>query len=352
MGGGTAVAATRRQLAERCEKSPLPELVWTPESDALVEPWEVPWLFAAFVRQRLDAVREQMKVYGFMFGAWIVITLIVLASGEGVPAFNAIFLVLSASTLAQHVMTYRQLKRLTPASFATQVAEMRALPAARAGRPVFTWALAAIIALVAVAQSLSPGSSPEAAGLVKDAVRAGEWWRLFTTPLLHGNILHLLMNGGALLALGTLVERYAHRAFVPLVFLLAALAGDAGSFLVFPHTTSVGASGGIMGMVGFALALSLRRRALLPKSLASAILRDIGWIAVMGLAGYRFIDNGAHAGGLLAGIAVGALLVPRGGATPHWEPAPAVRAAGWAALAVIAASAIAAAVVMFGVPVM
>ncbi|HET7233422.1 MAG TPA: rhomboid family intramembrane serine protease, partial [Longimicrobium sp.] len=178
----------------------------------------------------------------------------------------------------------------------------------------------------------------------------GEWWRLFTAPLMHAGLLHLLFNGMALLALGGLVERYAHRAYVPLVFLLTALAGGVGSFVLYPHTNSVGASGGIMGIVGFALVLSYRRRSLLPRSLSHELLADVAWVAVMGLAAYQYIDNGAHASGLLAGALLGLLLVPRGGGeTPHWEPGPAIRAAGWVSLAILAASALFAAAKMGGV---
>jgi hypothetical protein len=52
---------------------------------------------------------------------------------------------------------------------------------------------------------------------------------------------------------------------------------------------------------------------------------------------------------LAAGALLGLLLVPRGGETPHWEPGPAIRAAGWASLAILAASALFAAARMSGV---
>jgi len=347
---GALWPGTREGLRNRCASERPPGRVWTPEHDRLVDPIDVPWLFEARKEPALAKLRENVKGAGIIFALLAAFT--VLAS-SGDPAYAPhgppLLLLVTGVAFAQLLLEYRRLKALTPAELRAQAEEARALPPARTAEPVLTRALAVAIGVVAAAQVVSPGASFETAGLVKDAVRHGEWWRLFTAPLLHGNPIHLLMNGGALLALGTLVERYAHRAFVPLVFLAAALAGGAGSFLAFPHKTSVGASGGIMGLVGFALAMSLRRRELLPRALAKALVQDVGWVALMGVAAYQYIDNGAHAGGLLAGIALGALLVPRGGWTPHWEPAPAVRIAGWAAAAVLAASAATAVAAMFGV---
>jgi membrane associated rhomboid family serine protease len=223
-----------------------------------------------------------------------------------------------------------------PASEATGV---RRVPFGRPGAPVFTRALLVIIIVVAISQ-LSVGTiSFQEAGLMKDAVRGGEHWRLFTAPLLHHDPLHLLFNGLALLVLGSLVERLGHRAYVPLVFLVAALAGGIGSTLMSPNP-SIGASGGIMGLMGFALAMSYRRRRFLPPTLTRDLLTNIVWVAVMGFAAYRYIDNSAHAAGLAAGVALGLLLVPRGGMTPYWEPGPATRAAGWVAMGIIILSAL------------
>ena len=350
---GALWPADRSLLLARC-RTPggAPPRVWAPEHERMVEPFRVGWIFEAVIREpSLVKLLEQVKAWGFLFGLFCILTLVILAESGGELANGPpIMLVFTGLSFAQSLLEYRRVKRMTPESFAADVDELMALPVARQGKPVVTRALMAAIGIVALAQVASPGSSVDAAGLVKDAVREGEWWRLFTAPLMHGNFMHLLMNGSALLALGTLVERYAHRVFVPLVFLVAALAGGAGSFVAFPHTPSLGASGGILGLVGFALVVAQRRRELLPRSLGKALLQDVGWIALMGLFAYQYIDNGAHAAGLLAGIAVGLALVPRGGEVPHWEPASAVRIAGWAAAAVIAASTVVACAAMFALP--
>ena len=346
---GVTVPATRDELLAACLGDQRPAGVWTPETGGVVPPWRVPWIFTAMMAPVIQKSWETVKGTGFLFAMGLVITVPALLSGsESGRSGPPLLLLVAGIWFGQAFLDYRRIRRMTPADVDAEVEEARRLPQARRSPPLLTRALAVVIVVVTVAQSFSPGSSFEAAGLVKPAVRAGEWWRLFTAPLMHGGLMHLAFNAMTLLALGGLLERYSHRACVPLVFLLTALAGGLGSVALYPNATSVGASGGIMGLVGFALVLSLRRRALLPRSLMHELLADVGWVAVMGLAAYRYIDNAAHGAGVLAGALLGLLLVPRGGDTPHWEPSAPVRAAGYAALAGVAASAVAAVAVMFG----
>jgi hypothetical protein len=53
------------------------------------------------------------------------------------------------------------------------------------------------------------------------------------------------------------------------------------------------------------LALTWRRRDILPNALIKELLRDVVWIALFGMLAFQLIDNAAHAGGLLAGAALG-----------------------------------------------
>lgn len=347
---GAVVAADRDTLLRMSLSGQPPAGVWTPETRGVVPTYQVPWIFERLMEPARKNAWGQVQATGFLAAlATVVGGVAWFQAPPGTSGGPPLLLVIAVIWFARSLLDHRRLRRMTADDFAAEIEEARRLPGARTGTPVFTRALAAIIGVVAAGQMLSIGSaSMDAAGLVKAAVRAGEWWRLFTAPLLHVNPIHLGFNGMALLGLGALVERYANRAYVPLVFLLTALAGGLGSF-VYTDGTSVGASGGIMGLVGFALVLSLRRRALLPRSLTQDMLANVVWIAVMGLMAYQYIDNGAHAAGLLAGALLGWLLVPRGGDTPHWEAGPATRVAGWASMGVLAASAAFAVARMFGV---
>lgn len=176
---------------------------------------------------------------------------------------------------------------------------------ARRGAPV-TWGL--VIALVAIAlyQVVSSGlaASIEAGGLVHARVLAGEWWRLLSATYLHGSWWHINGNAGALLVLGTFMEAFAPRWRLPLVYLCAGVAATLLSLLLLDKT-SIGASGAILGLAGYLLALSRCDPNVLPKGVKARVLASTGLTAVVGAFGYAFIDNAAHAGGFIIGASIG-----------------------------------------------
>lgn len=172
-----------------------------------------------------------------------------------------------------------------------------------------TKALAILMVLVELVQWLS-GDSIQAAGLVKEAYRHGEWWRLFTAPMLHGHVVHLLMNVFALLYLGKRVEIFARWPHLLLVFVFSAMAGGILSVRLL-EATSVGSSGGLMGYLGFLLVFESLHARLVPLSARRRLLAGLAMTILIGLLGYRFIDNAAHAGGLLAGMLYALVVFPR-----------------------------------------
>lgn len=175
------------------------------------------------------------------------------------------------------------------------------------------------------------------AGLLKSAYFAGEWWRLFTAPMMHGGIVHLVMNGLALLYLGKRVEVFARWPHVPIVFLFSALAGGEASAR-FMDATSVGASGGLMGWLGFLLVFETLHSKLVPRSARRRLIGGVIMTGLIGLVGYRFIDNAAHFGGLLAGMAYAVIVFPKSGSVLRPRMTVTDRVLGVASLVVIAGS--------------
>ncbi len=219
-----------------------------------------------------------------------------------------------------------------------------------------TKVLLALIGCVTVAQLLAP-SHGEArgswfaifqnwggisqAGLVKSSYFQGEWWRLFTAPLMHGNIVHLLMNGSAMLYLGKRLEVLARWPHLVLVFLFSASAGGiASAHLV--TATSVGASGGLMGWLGFLLVFETLHHELVPLRSRKRLAAGVFVTALIGLVGYRFIDNAAHVGGLLAGMTYALVVFPRSSSGKRPSSTLLDRLAGSAALLAIVLAAAAA----------
>jgi membrane associated rhomboid family serine protease len=181
--------------------------------------------------------------------------------------------------------------------------------------------------------------------LDKAGVAAGEWWRLLSVTLVHGGILHLAMNMYALFLVGPLVERiYGWKVFA-LMYALCAIAGSVGSYLLGdPTAPSVGASGAIFGLFGVLLAASRIHDPVLDRQ-GRALVGQIGGLIVLnliigfGAVGVGInIDNNAHVGGLLAGMWLGFVLVPRNVRTLRdlWQvppEAPAARSAAGGRLA-------------------
>jgi membrane associated rhomboid family serine protease len=117
---------------------------------------------------------------------------------------------------------------------------------------------------------------------------------------------------------------------VPLVYLVAAIGGSMASTLISP-TTSVGASGGVLGLAGYLL-VSLRGQPGTARWIRKRMFALLGTTAAMGIMLFFVIDNGGHLGGALTGAAVGLLGAPRADAMrPEGEQA-------WGALAWISAT--------------
>lgn len=186
--------------------------------------------------------------------------------------------------------------------------------------PYYTYILVASVVAVFLVQLNVDAENPrpmdidysiQLAGLVKPLVWDGEFWRLLTAGTLHGGFLHIYFNGQALYGLGTTVEYLSNRAHLAIVFVLAIISGSLFSLYFMPDSTSVGASGGIMGIIGYAAMLGYRRKYQMPPDFLKSILINIGFIAAFGLIAYQFVDNFGHLGGLLVGVIYGFLQIPR-----------------------------------------
>ena len=178
----------------------------------------------------------------------------------------------------------------------------------------------------------------DAAGLVKPDYFKGEWWRIFTAPFLHGNIVHLLMNGAAMAYLGKRVEVFARWPHLPLVFFFSATAGGLASarFIAAP---SVGASGGLMGWLGFLMVFETLHKQLVPRRARRRLAAGVFLTALIGVIGYRYIDNAAHAGGLIAGMIYAMVVFPASSSAHRPRIHRIDRVAGAAAMAILVASA-------------
>ena len=178
--------------------------------------------------------------------------------------------------------------------------------------PYYTIILLVCMSAAFVAQ-LAAGLDRSAliAGFVKPAfLYDGEYWRILTGAAVHGSFPHILLNGYALYSFGRLMELLANRAHLAIVFLLSAIGGGLLSLFFHPEGISVGASGGIVGLIGYLLVYAFRRRQFISAEFRKSLLINIGFILIFGLVLYQIIDNYGHIGGLVTGIVYGLVQIP------------------------------------------
>ncbi|HMO79431.1 MAG TPA: rhomboid family intramembrane serine protease [Pyrinomonadaceae bacterium] len=157
-----------------------------------------------------------------------------------------------------------------------------------------------------------------AAGFVKsDLLERGEIWRLFTGFATHGFILHAVINSYVLYSFGKLFEFLSDRSHLPIVFLLAAVGGSALSLIFMPYGISVGASGGVLGIVSYLAVYAFRRRQFISPAFRNNMIFNIGFILLFGLLLFRYVDNYGHIGGLAVGGLYGLLQIP---SDPYVDP--------------------------------
>jgi membrane associated rhomboid family serine protease len=107
-----------------------------------------------------------------------------------------------------------------------------------------------------------------------------------------------------------------------------------------PDGSSVGASGGIMGLIGYLAIFGYRRKRQLPPDFLKTMLINIGFIAAFGLIAYQIVDNFGHLGGLLTGAIYGFVQIPSDGRKNPRETSVVAGIFGIIALGVFAAASI------------
>ena len=84
---------------------------------------------------------------------------------------------------------------------------------------------------------------------VNSRIAAGQLWRLVTPALLHGGVVHLLVNAYALNELGPTAEALLGRGRFVALYALSAVSGNVASYIASPRS-AVGASGAVFGLLG------------------------------------------------------------------------------------------------------
>jgi len=185
--------------------------------------------------------------------------------------------------------------------------------------PVVTRALVGINAAVFVAMVLSGISptEPNSAQLLQWGANWGPYslgdqpWRLLTSNYLHIGIIHIALNMWCLWDLGQLSEFIFGRWTLLLIYTACGLAGSIASLWWHPMVIGAGASGAIFGLAGALITALYLGKLPFPRQGFQKTLRSLltfaGYNLLFGAVG-RGIDNSAHVGGLVMGLALGAVI--------------------------------------------
>ncbi|HET7463595.1 MAG TPA: rhomboid family intramembrane serine protease [Longimicrobium sp.] len=348
---GRMVGCTREELLRRFEGGGMVLMVWTPDTPRPTWFENVPELLDRYRAGRMAAGRR-----GYWGPLAFLVTVLVgmLTSGEpvtlgGGPAF---WLAGSALLLGIRLYMRRSAMRLDAAAVRHELDDAWHAGWLRGQPAQLTKVLIGSMIGVFVAQGLSTGSSANAAGMLPEAVRHGEWWRLLSYGVLHAHPLHIGLNLLALWSLGKLMEVHANRALLSPVLLAGIVGGGLIGLVMGPDIPMVGVSGGLLAVIGFLAVVGFRRRERVPHGFGASMLKDVAFVAAVGLVGFRMIANAGHLGGLLAGVALGALLVPRPHDEPRvgWAVGPVMTAVGWICTGVLVATCAATALYLFVAP--
>lgn len=158
----------------------------------------------------------------------------------------------------------------------------------------------------------------------------GQWWRLITAMFVHVGIIHLASNMWCLWNLGLLGEPLLGPFGMLAAYVLTGIGGNLLSTAVHPGVAGygqgivgAGASGAVFGLAGVLIILLKSPLLPLPKMEVQRLRKSVIWFAVLNfvigagtwVAHTRVqIDNMAHLGGFLSGLALALPLVPRIGA--------------------------------------
>lgn len=143
----------------------------------------------------------------------------------------------------------------------------------------------------------------------------GEVWRVMTAGLTHWSVGHIVSNLVMMAYVGWFLERALGRINLLIIFCMSVLGGSLLSMFMTPSTGSLGASGGVLGIVAAATVFGFIRFNLLPDRARVifgwallpylCLIYGMGWMS-------ETTDNWAHTGGLVVGGLLALVLDPPG----------------------------------------
>jgi rhomboid protease GluP len=135
-----------------------------------------------------------------------------------------------------------------------------------------------------------------------------QWYRLITAMFLHGGLIHIGFNMMSLMQLGPALEELYDSSRYFFLYIFTGAFGFLVSSIL--GTYSLGASGGLLGLVGAMLAITTKRGGAYMRELRSRLISSVVILFVLGFMGMG-LDNKAHMAGLASGFVLGKIFADR-----------------------------------------
>lgn len=308
------VKCTKDELYDVIESDMDVVYVTTPQNSSFIIPGSDYETLQPLLRKKRSSIKTNLYFgigYTVFFGGFML--LLNLNSNKGFwsdSPFRFLILVFGIIPVLDGLYELISIRRINELNFQKESSEIKFIFWINQKNIYSIYIVAGILLIITIIQFIAGlGGSIESAGLVKLKTLNGEYWRLLTCMLMHGGVMHILFNGLAIFAIGHLVIRITGFSYFVIVFLFSGLMGSLFSLFLLPTQTSVGASGGIMGLIGFVLIVSMKFKDSVPRNIIKTMLNTIMLTAIMGISAFDMIDNAAHGGGLIGGIIIGLVLI-------------------------------------------
>jgi membrane associated rhomboid family serine protease len=128
-------------------------------------------------------------------------------------------------------------------------------------------------------------------------VADGEVWRLVTYSFVHSGILHIGFNLLILWQLGIMMEPAIGRLQFGIIYFVSVLTGALGALMLDPNVGTVGASGGVFGLMAAAIVI-MRSRGIDPMATGLPLWLGLNLVITFTIPN---ISIGGHIGGLIGG---------------------------------------------------
>lgn len=159
-------------------------------------------------------------------------------------------------------------------------------------------------------------------GTLADVFESGQFWRLLTPMFIHFGILHIVFNLLWVWEVGRRIEVICGAQRLLMLVLVSSLSANIMQYLFTGPSLYGGMSGVVFGLLGYGFVWSRmrpRESLRLPDGIyiAMLVLLLVGFSGMLDLAMVGAVANGAHLGGLLAGLLLGGVSALGGTSDPR-----------------------------------